>query len=87
MTTIPGKTYELLHESAPVLAVTSKKSDLAQIVSYTKKGIASISEEEIEGFVLHDNIEYTGNNNVAKFSREYQAERLCRFIDKTLKKK
>lgn len=37
MTTIPGKTYELLHESAPVLAVTSKKSDLAQIVSYTKK--------------------------------------------------
>lgn len=87
MTTIPGKTYELLHESAPVLAVTSKKSDLAQIVSYTKKGIASISEEEIEGFVLRDNIEYTGNDNVTKFSREYQAERLCRFIDKTLKKK
>lgn len=86
MTTIPGKTYELLHERAPILAVTAPKADLAQIVSCTKKGIASISEEEIVDFILYSNSRYTGNDNVVRFSREYQATKLCGFMDVILEK-
>lgn len=86
MATIPGKAYELLHERAPVLALTAKKSDLAQLVSYTEKGIASTSAGEIAGFILNGGRDYKGNGNVGKFSREYQAKRLCKFMDRILEK-
>lgn len=80
-----GKTYEYMNEKAPILAVTPPKSDLAQVISYTKKGIGTIAEDEIVDFILHTNSKYEGNDNVRKFSRKYQAKRLCRFMDYILK--
>ena len=87
MVTVPGKTYELMNEKAPVLAITSKKSDLAKILAYTNKGIATTSEDEIIQFILHDHNQYIGNNHIRKFSREYQAKRLCGFMDEIVKGK
>lgn len=87
MVTVPGKTYELMNEKAPVLAITSKRSEVAKLLAYTNKGVAATEEDEIIEFILYDNNQYTGNEHVAKFSREYQAKMLCRFMDEILEKK
>ena len=81
MVSIPGKTYEYMHEKAPVLGVTLRNSKLAQILKYTGKGIGSAVESEIVDFILNADGKYEGNDNVLKFSRKYQASRLCRFMD------
>ena len=81
-----GKTYEYMNEKAPILAVTPRKSDLAQVLSYTQKGIGTVSEDEMVDFILHTNDKYMGNDKVIKFSRKYQAAMLCKFMDCILKK-
>lgn len=78
---IPGKSFEYMNERAPILAISPPKSDLAKVLSYTNKGFATISEDEIVNFILHNNQNYIGNNNIKKFTREYQAKKLCRFMD------
>lgn len=87
MITVPGKTYELMHEKPPVLGIASKQSEVAALISYTKKGIVTASENEIVNFVLFNCRKYTGNSNIVKFSRKYQAKRLCKFMDYILKEK
>lgn len=84
MTTIPGKIYELLNESAPILAVVPQGSDVEKVLCYTDKGIASTSEEEIVDFILKDYKKYRGNSRIEYFTRKKQAERLCKFMDKVL---
>ncbi len=83
--TIPGKAYELMRETAPVLAVAAKNSEVGRLLNYTNKGIASASEVEIISFILHKNREYMGNENIQFFSREKQAQRVCRFLDQILR--
>lgn len=86
MTTIPGKVYELMAEDKPVLAIVSNKSDVAKVLHYTEKGIATISENEIIEFISDNYKRYVGNNRISYFSRKKQAERLCKFMDKVLNK-
>ena len=81
MTTVPGKVYELLKERAPVLAVVPDHSDVAKVINYTKKGIASVNEKEIIDFILNENEYYTGGQKIEFFSRRRQSKKLCRFID------
>jgi glycosyltransferase involved in cell wall biosynthesis len=84
MTTIPGKVYELLNEDASILAIVPKGSDVEKVLQYTQKGITSISEDEIIDFIGQKNKMCKGNGNIAYFTRERQAERLCRFMNKVL---
>ena len=41
-------------------------------------------ESEMVDFILNADGKYKGNNNVLKFSRKYQAAKLCRFMDKII---
>ena len=84
MTTIPGKVYELLNSRAPILAVVPQKSDVGRVIRCTNKGIASVSEEEIIRFILGECEKYVGNKKIEYFSREKQAERYCKFMDRVL---
>lgn len=84
MTTVPGKVYELLNERAPVLAVVPDHSDVAKVINYTKKGIASVKEKEIIDFILKENEYYVGDQKIEFFSRKRQSKKLCRFIDRLL---
>ena len=52
MTTVPGKVYELLKEKAPVLAIVPEHSDVAKILNYTNKGIATVKEREIMEYII-----------------------------------
>ena len=81
MVAIPGKTYEYMHESAPVLAITLCDSKLAKLLQYTDKGKGIATEHEIVNFILEAEGKYKGNQNVLKFSRRYQTNRLCIFMD------
>lgn len=81
MVTIPGKAYEYMHERAPVLAVTPDTSIMAKALRYTNKGIGTTVESKIVDFILNAGGKYKGNDNVLKFSRQYQTARLCRFMD------
>lgn len=82
--TLPGKTYEYMSEKTPILAISPENSRLAKLLRYTDKGIATIKESEMVDFILNADGKYEGNKNVLKFSRKYQAARLCRFMDKIL---
>lgn len=84
MTTIPGKVYELLNEEAAVLAIVPKGSDVEKVLQYTQKGITSVAEAEIIDFILRGSKKSKGNQNISYFTRERQAKRLCRFMDKVL---
>lgn len=84
--TIPGKAYELMPGTAPVLAIAPKDSDVGRLMRYTNKGIASISEEEIIHFISDNSRQYSGNKNIKYFSRERQAKRLCGFLDQILER-
>ncbi len=86
MTMIPGKLYELLNNSIPILAITPRHSDVGKVLRYTNKGIASVSEQEIIDFILGKCGEYKGKN-ISFFTREKQAERFCSFMDKVLEYK
>lgn len=82
--TIPGKVYELIQETAPVLAIAAKKSAVGNLLEYTNKGIASTEEDEIMNYILHTHRQYLGNENIQYFSRRKQAKRVCRFLDQVL---
>lgn len=84
MTTVPGKVYELLKEKAPVLAIVSECSDIAKILNYTNKGIASVKEKEIIDFIVDKNKKHIGNDKIGFFSRRMQTKRLCKFMDQLL---
>lgn len=82
--TIPGKVYELMCETAPVLAISPENSAVGRLLNLTNKGLASTTEEEIINFILYKNKEYSGNKNIQFFSREKQAKRMCKFFDQVL---
>lgn len=84
MATVPGKLYELMRESAPVLAIAPEHSEAGRLLGYTKKGITSVSSDEIVAFILHNSSKYTGNGNIQYFSRKRQAKRVCGFLDDRL---
>lgn len=84
MTTVPGKVYELLKERAPVLAIVPDDSDVAKVLDYTNKGMASIKENEIVEFIIKKNKNYVGNQKIDFFSRRNQAKHLCKFMDQLL---
>lgn len=86
MTTVPGKVYELLKGRAPILAIVPEHSDVAKVLNYTNKGIASIEEEKIIEFIIKNNENYVGNQKIIFFSRQVQAKYLCKFMDQLLKK-
>lgn len=86
MTTIPGKIYELLKEKPPILAIVPGCSDVAKVLHYTNKGIASINEAEITEFIVKKKESYIGNQKINFFSRRMQAKRLCKFMDQLLAK-
>lgn len=81
MSILPGKVYEYMHEKAPVLAVTLKDSMLSKLLRFADKGIGTSGKNEIVDFILNAGGKYEGNDNVLKFSRQYQTARLCRFMD------
>ncbi|NBH71169.1 hypothetical protein D3Z51_03810 [Clostridiaceae bacterium] len=84
MTTVPGKIYELLRQNPPVLAIVFGHSDIAKVLDYTNKGIASVNEKEIVDFIVDKNKKYMGNYKINFFSRRTQTERLCKFMDQLL---
>lgn len=86
MSTVPAKLYEMLQGRAAILVIAPKNTDASKILQYTNKGIASISEKEIEDFIVAGHDKYVGNGNIAYFSRKKQAERLCEFMDYVLRK-
>lgn len=84
MTTVPGKVYELLKEKPPILAIVPEHSDVAKVMNYTEKGIASVKEREIIEFIEKKNKNYVGSHKIEFFSRQNQSKRLCKFMDQTL---
>ena len=82
MTTIPGKVYELINLTPPVLAVTHYSSEISEILARTNKGSAVCEKDEIYEFITHKYEHYVGTSAEASFfSRENQAEVLCKFLD------
>ncbi len=82
--TIPGKAYELMRETAPILAIAPQNSEIGKLLTYTNKGIAATEEDEIIQYILYRNKQYSGNSNIEYFSRKKQAKRICRFLDYVL---
>ena len=70
MTTVPGKVYELLKEKPPILAIVPDHSDVAKVMNYTEKGIASVKEREIIEFIEKKNKNYVGSHKIEFFSRQ-----------------
>lgn len=81
---VSGKVFELLKSSRPILAISPEESALNKMMKYTQKGIATISEQEIEKFILGECENYKGNDNIRFFSRKEQARKFCKFMDKIL---
>ena len=82
LATIPGKVMELININPPILTIANPKSEIADILSNTKKGIVTENEKEIIEFIKNDYKNYRGNVSVInKYSRKYQTKRLCEFLD------
>lgn len=82
MTTIPGKVYELINLTPPVLAVTHYSSEISEILARTNKGSAVCEKDDIYEFITHKYEHYVGISAEASFfSRENQAEVLCKFLN------
>jgi len=81
MATIPGKVFELLPFSSPILAIVPEGSDVSKLLRATNKGIGTIERLQIIDFILNSEGKYKGNDNVLFFSREKQAKRYCRIMD------
>ena len=84
MATIPGKVFELLPFSNPILAIVPEGSDVSKLLRATDKGIGTIVGHQIIDFILNSEGKYKGNDKVLFFSREKQAERYCRIMDDIL---
>lgn len=81
MATIPGKVFELLPFSNPILAIVPEGSDVSKLLRATNKGIGTTNAHRIIDFILNSEGKYKGNDKVLFFSREKQAERYCRIMD------
>lgn len=81
MATIPGKVFELLPFTNPILAIVPEGSDVSKLLRATNKGIGTIDRKQIIDFILTSEGKYGGNDKVFLFSREKQAERYCRIMD------
>ena len=81
MATIPGKVFELLPFTNPILAIVPEGSDVSKLLRATNKGIGTIDRKQIIDFILTSEGKYGGNDKVLFFSREKQAERYCRIMD------
>lgn len=85
LATIPGKVMELISADSPILTIANPKSEIADILKNTQKGIVSDNEREIIEFIREDYKKYKGNADmINRYSRKYQAKRLCRFLDEIL---
>lgn len=84
---LPGKTFELVNEKVPILAISPENSRLSKLLTYTDKGIGTVDPKKIVEFILTVEGKYNGNHNIYKFTRENQAMRLCKFMDLVFKKK
>lgn len=85
MTTLPGKLFELLHGSAPILALAPEKSEIGDIVSSAEKGIATTDRQKILEFLKSGCVQYKGNQMIDQYSRESQTRNLCEYMDAILK--
>lgn len=82
LSTIPGKLMELLAYSSPILAVAADKSEIAQVLRQTGKGIAVKSKNEINKFLSGGYLNYRGNEKAINYySRKNQTKKLCAFMD------
>lgn len=87
--TISSKIFELLLYDAPILAIASKRAEVAGILGECNKGLASNDKKEIREFIQKQDLtaEYTGNRKAIYFySRKHQAIRMCKFLEKISKK-
>ena len=84
MATIPGKTFELLSFEKPILAIVPEKSDVSKLLKRTNKGIGTTDKAKIIDFILGSEGKYRGNDKVLRYSREIQAEKYCKIMDKIL---
>lgn len=81
------KFYEALGCEKPILCVPSDKGSLAELINYTKAGIATDDIEEIKNFILSNYAEWQKNGfthqhtqHREQFSREYQTRKLENII-------
>lgn len=82
LSTLPAKLFELLAIDVPILAIASPKSEINEVLKYTNKGIISNNKKEIEKYVLNNSKNAKGNmKSILKYSRKYQARKLCRILD------
>jgi len=80
---LPGKLFEYLPFSAPILAICSKKAHIASILNKTNKGIATKSIDEISNFINGSYKEYIGNTKeIALYSRAHQADRFLKILNR-----
>lgn len=82
MATLPGKLFELMRVDSPILAIVSNKAEIGNVLSITKKGIATTDEKEIRNFILNSYVDFDGNEEVLDYSRKNQTKKLCHFMDK-----
>lgn len=88
MTTLPGKTFELIRLENPVLAIVDEKSEIAEILAETQKGVATSDKEVIASFIKTDYKRYEGyREEVNKYSRKNQAKELCCFLKNILEER
>jgi len=85
MATLPGKTFELIRLENPVLAIVDEKSEIAEILNKTQKGIATSDKKMIASFIEKNYKQYEGyHETVNIYSRKNQAKELCCFLKNIL---
>lgn len=83
LSALSGKLMELINIDRPILVISSKASEMLDVVKITNKGIVTDSKDEIVDYILNKYLEYRGNKKaIYKFSRKYQTKVLCKFLDK-----
>lgn len=87
MATLPGKLFELMRVDSPILAIASEKAEIGNVLSMTKKGIATSDERKIRNFILSSYVDFKGNKMVLDYSRKNQTRKLCHFMDQLLTEK
>lgn len=81
LATIPGKLMELLCFKPPILVIASPHCEMKAILDETKKGIVTNGIDDIENFIINGYKNCKGiHRNILRYSRKYQAAKLCRFL-------
>lgn len=82
---LTGKLMELINIDVPILAVASPNSEIASVLDFTDKGVASDKKSDIVRYILNEHLNYKGNpKNIYRYSRKYQTKKLCNFLNKVL---